>query len=109
MEIKQLGAGDQGVAVYVKTPELGLMPVAGNVQNRTDRVTLPAVAQTVQDNSQPATSALEFSIDKESGRVVVKIIDSATQELVRQIPMEEMLVLAKALGRLKGLFFYTKA
>ena len=51
----------------------------------------------------------DISIDKESGRVVVKIIDSATQELVRRIPMEEMLVLAKALGRLKGLLLYTKA
>jgi flagellar protein FlaG len=51
---------------------------------------------------------LEFSIDAESNVVVVKIIDSTTWELVRQIPMEEMLALAKALGRLKGLLLNTK-
>jgi flagellar protein FlaG len=40
---------------------------------------------------------------------VVKIIDSATRDLVRQIPMEEMLVLAKSLDQLKGLLLHTKA
>jgi flagellar protein FlaG len=40
---------------------------------------------------------------------VVKITDRATGELVRQIPMEEMLALAKSLDRLQGLLLQTKA
>ena len=48
---------------------------------------------------------VEFSLDADSGRVVVKIIDSATQEVVRQIPMEEMLALAKALDQFQGSAF----
>jgi flagellar protein FlaG len=52
---------------------------------------------------------VEFSLDADSGRVVVKIIDSATQEVVRQIPMEEMLALAKALDKFQGLLLHTKA
>ncbi|MEE9494457.1 MAG: flagellar protein FlaG [Gammaproteobacteria bacterium] len=38
---------------------------------------------------------LQFNIDKESGRVVVRVIDSETDELIRQIPSEEVLALAK--------------
>lgn len=39
---------------------------------------------------------LQFNIDKESGRVVVRVIDSETDELIRQIPSEEVLALAKS-------------
>ncbi len=63
----------------------------------------------MQEVAQPDASTLEFHTDAETGRVVVKIIDSATGELVRQIPMEEMLALAKSLDRLQGLLLKTKA
>lgn len=104
MDIKQVGAG------AVIRPELGLIRPAGDTQNRSGRMSSPSArAQIAQEITQADTSTLEFSIDAESDRLVVKIIDSATGELVRQIPMEEMLALAKALGRLKGLLLQTKA
>jgi flagellar protein FlaG len=68
-----------------------------------------AIQKAVQEVAQPGASVLEFHTDAETGRVVVKITDSATGELVRQIPMEEMLALAKSLDRLQGLLFQTKA
>ncbi|SCX56846.1 flagellar protein FlaG [Nitrosospira sp. Nsp1] len=112
MEIKHVGAGSQAAVVSVNSLERNLTPTSGEVQNRLDRALSPASVQPAkemaQEISQPAISTLEFSIDAESDKVVVKIIDSTTQELVRQIPMEEMLALAKALGRLKGLLLNTK-
>lgn len=41
---------------------------------------------------------LHFSVDKDSGRVVVKVIDSETREVIRQIPSEEVVALARGLG-----------
>ena len=113
MEIKHIGAGNQAAAVIsVNSLERNPMPASGDVQNRLDRVPLLASVQPAkemaQEISQPAISTMEFSIDAESDMVVVKIIDSKTRELVRQIPMEEMLALAKALGRLQGLLLNTK-
>jgi len=35
---------------------------------------------------------------------VVRIIDRATKEVIRQMPSEEMLSIAKALDSIKGLF-----
>ena len=35
---------------------------------------------------------------------MVKIIDSATKEVIRQVPSQEMLAIAKALDSIKGLF-----
>jgi len=42
---------------------------------------------------------LRFSIDEETGRTVVRVVDSATQEVLRQIPPEEVLALARELAR----------
>jgi flagellar protein FlaG len=56
-----------------------------------------------------AGSSLEFSVDTDTNRIVVKVVDNETRELVRQIPMEEMLALAKAMNRLQGLLLRTKA
>ncbi len=46
---------------------------------------------------------LEFSMDNESGEMMVRVIDRATREVIRQIPSEEMLAIARALDRLRGL------
>lgn len=54
-------------------------------------------------------SSLEFSIDEDTGTSVVKIMDKETKELIRQIPSEEMLAIAKALDTIKGLLFHQKA
>lgn len=58
---------------------------------------------------QPINSGLEFAIDKDSGRTLVKVIDQQTKEVVRQIPSEEVLNIAKALDKLQGLFIQNKA
>lgn len=55
---------------------------------------------------------LYFSVDKDSGRVVVKVIDSETREVIRQIPSEEVVALARGLGLKEdatGVLLHTQA
>jgi flagellar protein FlaG len=40
---------------------------------------------------------MNFSVDDVTGRVVVKVIDSNSDEVIRQIPSEEMLAIARHL------------
>jgi flagellar protein FlaG len=42
---------------------------------------------------QAISRKLEFSVDEESGRTVIKVLDSETGEVIRQIPPEEVLTL----------------
>ena len=58
---------------------------------------------------KPQNTSLEFSIDDESGTVVVKVTDKETKEVIKQFPSEEALELAKALDKLKGLLVQQKA
>jgi flagellar protein FlaG len=56
--------------------------------------------ETVEELNQMVQSVrrnLQFSIDKESGRTVIKVIDSDSEEVIRQIPPEEVLALARRL------------
>ncbi len=47
--------------------------------------------------------SLEFNIDQQTGKTVVRIMDTSTNQLIRQIPSEEMLAIAKSLDKLQGL------
>lgn len=56
-----------------------------------------------------ASNGLEFSVDKDAKVVVVKVVDRQTEEVIRQIPSEEVLQIAKAMEKLKGLLVQDKA
>jgi flagellar protein FlaG len=48
------------------------------------------------------SNGLEFSLDVESGKMVVRVVDGETQQVIRQIPSEEMLAMARALDHMHG-------
>ncbi|MFI3245822.1 MAG: flagellar protein FlaG [Ferrimonas sp.] len=52
--------------------------------------------------------SLSFQIDDDSGKSVVTIKEVDTDEIIRQIPSEEMLKFAVKLSDLSGLFLNTK-
>ncbi len=52
---------------------------------------------------------VEFTSDQATGHTVVRVVDRQTQEVIRQIPSQEMLSITHALDRLQGLLFQHKA
>jgi flagellar protein FlaG len=70
---------------------------------------LQAAVEKIQEFVSKAASDIKFSIDEDSGRTVVKVIDRETQDVIRQIPSKEMLDLAQALDKLQGLLIKQKA
>lgn len=57
----------------------------------------------------PNQSEINFSVDESSGIRVVKIIDRNSNEVIRQMPSEEAVALARALDKLQGLLIKDKA
>ncbi len=47
--------------------------------------------------------SLEYSQDKETGLKIVRVIDRNTKELIRQIPAEEMVSVARSIEKFQGL------
>jgi len=46
---------------------------------------------------------LEFSVDSQSERTIIKVVDKKTQEVIRQMPSQEALDIAEALDKLQSL------
>ncbi|HTD06444.1 flagellar protein FlaG [Undibacterium sp.] len=60
-------------------------------------------------NKTVASQGIEFSVDSDSHRTVVKIVDRQTNQLIRQIPTKEALEIAKDLDNWHGLLINQKA
>jgi flagellar protein FlaG len=67
------------------------------------RDALSAAVKKINESMPPSAQSLEFSIDEDSKDIVVKVIDQSTREVVRQIPSEEALEIAKSLDKMRGL------
>lgn len=63
----------------------------------------------LKDYVQNLDRELQFQVDKDTGKTVVKILDADTNEVVRQIPSEEVLELTKHLDNVQGVIFNSEA
>lgn len=68
---------------------------------------LEKVAQNLQDFVGEMNKGLEFSVDKDSGRDVIKVIDRKSGDLIKQYPTEEVLDLVSKLSEATGNFINT--
>ena len=59
----------------------------------------------IQEFVSTVTTDLRFTVDKETGRTIVSVVDSKTKQIVRQIPSEEIMKIARNIDRMQGLLF----
>ncbi len=90
-------------AVAQKAPVTKAEPAASNadVQQAADKIN-KALRNLVSSN-------LEFSVDQDSGQTIVRVVDIETKDVIRQIPNEETVAIAKSLDKLQGLLIQQKA
>ncbi len=63
--------------------------------------------ETLNSHVQNLQRDLRFSIDAESGRTIIRVIDRETREIIRTIPPEDISVMAQSLDRHTGVLFNT--
>lgn len=64
------------------------------------REQLQALLEQVGDRIQPESRSLSFRINEDIDGIVVSVIDTETEELIRQIPAEAMVRIAETLQRI---------
>lgn len=57
----------------------------------------------------PASTNLKFQVERELDAVVVKVVDSQSNEVIRQIPNEEMVGLVKRMKNFRSGLMHTTA
>jgi len=73
-----------------------------------DAAEVDAAIKAANQSMQSVATNLKFEKDTTTGKTVVRVIDSETQQILRQMPSEEMLAMSKALDRLQGLMVHLK-
>jgi len=76
-----------------------------NVVDEKDQEALQDKVAQLNQHVQSLNRNLQFQIDDDSGKIIVKVIDSDTEEVVRQIPSEEVLSVSNASEKLSGILF----
>lgn len=66
---------------------------------------LKAIVEKINENLNSNGSDLQFQVDPDLGRPIVKIIDRVTQDVLKQIPSVEMVELSKAIEKMQGVLF----
>ncbi|GIZ12189.1 hypothetical protein NCCP436_16050 [Pseudomonas sp. NCCP-436] len=61
--------------------------------------------ENIQEFVQSVRRDLNFSLDDSSGKVIVKVTDTHSGDVIRQIPSEEALELAERLSEARSLLF----
>lgn len=114
---KQAGnALERTGAPSAAAPAAGFMPVAPGGEDSLGVAPTEADATQVRDavahinqNLPASGQGIEFSIDDDSERVIVKVIDRETREVLRQMPTKEALEIANAMDRTQGLLIRQEA
>ena len=84
-------------------------PPQVTAQQSISNAALKEAAQQVNTYLKSNSSSLQFEVDGETDKVVVRIVDSDTKELIRQIPSEEMLAISQSLDKMIGFLIAQKA
>lgn len=109
MAIPQIsGPGSIAGPTQTKRPDPPAKPEA-EPSSTLAREQVQEVAKQLQRVAEPVAQNLQFSVDGETGKTVIRIVDGATKEVIRQIPNEEVLAIARAMDRLQGLLLKGKA
>ncbi|MEG3757868.1 flagellar protein FlaG [Pseudoalteromonas carrageenovora] len=68
-----------------------------------EREQLEKVAQQLQDFMGEMNRSLQFQVDEDSGRDVIKILDKTSGDIIKQYPSEEVLSLVSKLSESAGI------
>lgn len=78
----------------VSEPVLGeAEPTPGSLESAVEEINQSLGGQSV---------GVRFEVDADTDRVVIKVVDRESGDLIRQIPSEEVLRIAKLLGKVPG-------
>ena len=117
--ISQLGP-QQGTGAHTPLTAHRKLPEAVIAENKSREETIPEVQGGMDTPSvaeltgaldqlngymEETQRGLRFSMDDDSGRTIIRVVDTETDEVIRQIPSEEMLVLIRHFSEITGKIF----
>ena len=108
-------AGDSGSYAPAQTSTTKPDPVVSTVApaatpqaQRASESDVDHAVSKLNDFASQNASAITFSKDQDSGKTVIKVIDTSDNTVLRQIPSQEAIEIAKSIDKLQGLLINHK-
>jgi flagellar protein FlaG len=98
-----------GSVSAVTTPTTAIPVKLSEQKDPENKQQISGAVKDINNFFQTTQRSLAFSLDTASGHMVMQIRDTKTNELIRQIPGEDVLKLAKRLDDLTGILFKERA
>jgi flagellar protein FlaG len=95
--------------VAATAPLSALAPAAETQPKAADPQAVKEAVDAANEAVKAIKSEVSFSIDEDTGETVVRVTETQTGTIIRQMPSKEMLEIAKALDRLQGLLIRNSA
>ena len=111
MSITKLETADNNLPEYRKLTEnmpSAAVPAKSAEPPTASKAELEEAVEKLNALVSRATTIL-FSLDEESGRTIIRVVDTETQTVLRQIPNEEALAMSRNMDRLQGLVLRQQA
>ncbi|WP_022943082.1 flagellar protein FlaG [Psychromonas hadalis] len=113
---KEASATDKVLDDSVKLNPINQVSTENKINAEQDEKQAPKlspaeVTETVEEMNafiQNMQRSLSFSVDEQSGQSVILVKDTESDEIIRQIPSEELVVLRKKMDDVVGILFDTK-
>jgi flagellar protein FlaG len=92
---------DAQVPAKIQAQALEQARQAEAASKEANKIPLGEAVQSLNNYVNSEMRTLNFSVDDESGKAVVKVVDFETREIIRQIPEEEALKMAAAIRKMQ--------
>jgi len=104
-------ASDAAIKQAGTEPNSSEEPVAKAAEEAqsVSREQVESAVSTIQEFVQSVRRNVNFTLEDGSGRIVVKVTDASSGDIIRQIPSEEALQLAESLEEVRSLLFKAEA
>jgi flagellar protein FlaG len=94
-------AGGEAVQAQEPVPQPQKPPV--------DTARVHEAVDTINRKLQETNQQLRFAVDHDSGKMVVRVVDTANDQTIRQIPSEVAIAISQSLEKLQGLLVRQQA
>jgi uncharacterized FlaG/YvyC family protein len=79
--------------------------LAKPAEKKIDVASMEKIAAQLNEVMRELDTKLSFAVDRQTNQIVIRVMNSATQELIRQIPAEDMLRIAARIKEMLGIVF----
>lgn len=109
--LRPSSSGSTSPAVNIEKPVASNTEPATSASLTTEQARQPVeeAISSIKQFAQSIQRNLNFALDDSSGRVVVKVTDAMSGDVIRQIPSEDALRLAESLEEARSLLFKAEA